>query len=159
MIRLKAFAKLNLSLDIRGRRPDGYHELDTIMQSIDLYDAVLIRKSDAIKVSFDAGDIDLRRNTALSAAEAFFSFTGISGGADISVQKRIPAQSGLGGSQAAWPGSTRLAATSTGRASIARTTNQPADAGGARSACRRIRSRDSDTGSSRARPGRRRPAW
>jgi len=100
MIRLKAYAKLNLSLDIRGKRPDGYHELDTIMQSIDLFDAVLVKKADALRVSFDAGDIDPRRNTALSAAEAFFSHTGIAGGADIAVQKRIPAQSGLGGASA-----------------------------------------------------------
>jgi len=100
MIRLKAFAKLNLSLDIRGRRPDGYHELDTIMQSIDLYDAVLIRKADVLQVSFDLADIDPRRNTVLSAAETFFAHTGIPCGADIVIQKRIPIQSGLGGASA-----------------------------------------------------------
>ena len=100
MIRLKAFAKLNLSLDIRGKRPDGYHELDTIMQSIDLFDAVLIKKADTLRVSFDSVDVDPLRNTALSAAETFFSYTSIPGGADISVQKRIPIQSGLGGASA-----------------------------------------------------------
>jgi len=100
MIRLKAYAKLNLSLDIRGKRPDGYHELDMIMQSIDLYDAVLIRKADTIRVSFDAVDIDPLRNTAVSAAKEFFAFIGIPGGADISVQKRIPTQSGMGGASA-----------------------------------------------------------
>ena len=100
MTRLKAFAKLNLSLDIRGKRPDGYHELDTIMQSIDLFDAVLIRKADTLKVRFDSVDVDPLRNTALSAVETFFSYTGIAGGADISVQKRIPVQSGMGGASA-----------------------------------------------------------
>jgi len=100
MIRLKAYAKLNLSLDIRGRRPDGYHELDTIMQSIDLFDAVLVKKADTIRAGFDAPDLDPLRNTAVSAAKEFFAFTGIPGGADISVQKRIPVQSGMGGASA-----------------------------------------------------------
>ena len=80
MIRLKAFAKLNLSLEVRGQRPDGYHELDTIMQSIDLYDIVMIKKADSIRVRFDADSINERRNTAYSAAEVFFSHTGIPGG-------------------------------------------------------------------------------
>ena len=100
MIRLKAYAKLNLSLDIRGKRPDGYHELDTIMQSIDLFDAVLIKKAEAVRAGFDTGDIDPLRNTAVSAAKEFFAFTGIQGGTDISVQKRIPVQSGMGGASA-----------------------------------------------------------
>lgn len=100
MIRLKAYAKLNLSLDIRGKRPDGYHELDMIMQSIDLYDKVLIKKADGIRAGFDTADLDPLRNTAVSAAQEFFTFTGISGGADITVQKRIPAQSGMGGASA-----------------------------------------------------------
>lgn len=100
MIRLKAFAKLNLSLAIRGRRADGYHELDTIMQSIDLHDTVTIEKSVTLRVRFDAGGIDELRNTAYAAAQAFFAHTGMPGGADISIQKRIPMESGLGGASA-----------------------------------------------------------
>lgn len=100
MIRLKAFAKLNLSLDVVGRRSDGYHELDTIMQSIDLFDIVSIEKADTLRVCFDADGIDRRSNTAFDAAKAFFAYTKIAGGADISVHKRIPAMSGLGGASA-----------------------------------------------------------
>jgi 4-diphosphocytidyl-2-C-methyl-D-erythritol kinase len=100
MIRLIAFAKLNLSLDVIGRRSDGYHELDTIMQSIDLYDTVSVEQADGIRVRFDAGGIDPWRNTAFSAAQAFFAYTKIPGGADIAIQKRIPAMSGLGGASA-----------------------------------------------------------
>lgn len=100
MIRLKAYAKLNLSLDIRGKRSDGYHELDSIMQSIDLYDTITIEKADALRVQMDMPGVDERRNTAYAAAEAFFAHTGISGGAHIAIQKRIPAQSGLGGASA-----------------------------------------------------------
>jgi 4-diphosphocytidyl-2-C-methyl-D-erythritol kinase len=100
MIRLKAYAKLNLSLDIRGKRSDGYHELDSIMQSIDLFDTVTIEKSDTLRVCFDTGGIDAQRNTAVAAAQAFFAHTGIQGGADIAVQKRIPVMSGMGGASA-----------------------------------------------------------
>ena len=100
MIRLKAYAKLNLSLDIRGKRSDGYHELDTIMQSIDLFDTVRIEKADALRVQMDMSGVDERLNTAYVAAEAFFLHTGISGGADIAIEKHIPAMSGLGGASA-----------------------------------------------------------
>lgn len=100
MIRLRAYAKLNLSLDIRGKRDDGYHELDTIMQSIDLFDTVEIEKASALRVRMDMPGVDERRNTAYAAAEAFLAHTGMPGGADIAIQKRIPAQSGLGGASA-----------------------------------------------------------
>ncbi len=100
MIRLKAYAKLNLSLDVRGRRSDGYHELDTIMQSISLYDIVTIQKSDSLYVRFDTTGIDPKHNTAYAAAQYFFAQTGIPSGADISIQKRIPAMSGMGGASA-----------------------------------------------------------
>ena len=99
MIRLKAYAKLNLSLDITGKRSDGYHELDGIMQSISLCDTVEIQKSDEISVLMDAGGIDMRRNTAYKAALAFQEQSGC-GGAAILVQKRIPAEAGLGGASA-----------------------------------------------------------
>ena len=99
MIRLKAYAKLNLSLDIRGKRPDGYHELDGIMQSISLHDTVTIEKADDISVEMDNGHVDMRRNTAYLAARAFAQQTGISG-ARIYIQKRIPSEAGLGGASA-----------------------------------------------------------
>jgi 4-diphosphocytidyl-2-C-methyl-D-erythritol kinase len=100
MIRLAAYAKLNLSLDIRGKRSDGYHELDTIMQSIDLCDEVTVERADALRVRFSAGGIDARNNTAYAAAEAFFAYTGLPGGAEISIQKNIPLMAGLGGASA-----------------------------------------------------------
>ena len=96
MIRLRCYAKLNLSLDITGKRPDGYHELDGIMQSISLSDTVEIKRADAITTSFDVPDVDPVGNTAYAAARAFFDHTGIAGGADIRVNKRIPRMSGLG---------------------------------------------------------------
>lgn len=100
MIRLKAFAKLNLSLDIRGKRSDGYHELDTLMQSIDLFDIVCIQKAKTLRVRFDPEGIDAHRNTASAAAETFFSYTGLAGGAEIRIEKNIPIMAGLGGASA-----------------------------------------------------------
>lgn len=100
MITLHAYAKLNLSLDITGKRPDGYHELDSIMQSVSLADVVTITRADGLSVSFDVPDVDAAANTACAAARAFFTRTGIAGGADIRIQKRIPRMAGLGGASA-----------------------------------------------------------
>lgn len=99
MINLKAYAKLNLSLAITGERSDGYHDLDMLMQSISLYDTVTIEKSDALSVHMDKSVVDLTRNTAYTAARLFFEHTGKEG-AHISIQKRIPVMSGLGGASA-----------------------------------------------------------
>lgn len=98
MIKLHAYAKLNLSLDITGKRADGYHELDTIMQSISLFDTVVIKKADCIRIHFD-NNVDSKKNTAFNALRLFMARTGVAG-ADISIKKRIPLMSGLGGASA-----------------------------------------------------------
>ncbi len=100
MITLKAYAKLNLSLDVTGKRADGYHELDSIMQTISLADTVEIDRADETTVVFDVPDVDAVKNTAYAAAQAFFTHTGIQGGTDIRIQKRIPRMSGMGGASA-----------------------------------------------------------
>jgi 4-diphosphocytidyl-2-C-methyl-D-erythritol kinase len=90
-----AYAKLNLALKITGRRPDGYHELDMVMQEITLCDRIRIEKSDVLRV--DASTPLPEDNTLAKAARVFFEYTKIRGGADIYVRKNIPAQAGLGG--------------------------------------------------------------
>ncbi len=100
MIKMSAYAKLNLSLDVTGRRDDGYHELDSIMQSISLADTVQISRADSLSVAFDVPGIDPQINTAHAAAQAFFAHTSIAAGADIRIQKRIPRMAGLGGASA-----------------------------------------------------------
>lgn len=99
MIKLNAYAKLNLSLDITGRRADGYHLLDTIMQTISLCDTITIHKADTIHVSMDKQCTDEKDNTAYKAACAFSDKIGISG-ARIHITKRIPVMAGLGGASA-----------------------------------------------------------
>lgn len=95
---IRANAKINLSLSVEGRRTDGYHNIDTVMQSVDLYDTVSIRKSS--RLSVDCKEIEGEKNIAFKAARLFFGETGISGGAEIAVEKRIPTEAGLGGGSA-----------------------------------------------------------
>ena len=97
---INAYAKLNLALEITGKRADGYHKLDTIMQSISLHDTVTISCAKNLSVTMDTGDVPEKDNTAYAAAMAFFNHIGKEGGAHISIQKRIPPQSGLGGASA-----------------------------------------------------------
>ena len=98
MITEKAYAKINLSLDITGKLPDGYHSLETVMQTVTLYDDVTVRKSGGISVS--CGELSGENNLAFKAAKAFFAHTGIAGGAEINITKRIPVCGGFGGGSA-----------------------------------------------------------
>ena len=98
-MKLKAYAKLNLALEVKGKRPDGYHELDTIMQSISLHDIISIEKSSSVSVNMDKAGVDEKNNTAYKAAILFSEYTE-SGGADIFIEKHIPSMAGLGGSSA-----------------------------------------------------------
>lgn len=97
-LKIKANAKINLSLSVLGRRNDGYHELDTVMQSISLYDRVYIDKSD--KITVECGEFGGEDNIAFKAAAAFFKASGINAGADIKIEKHIPSAAGMGGGSA-----------------------------------------------------------
>ena len=96
-----AYAKLNLALDILGRRPDGYHDMRMVMQSIDLADHVTLspRSEPGISVSTDLpylpkGD----GNIAAKAAARFFEATGLPfPGFDIDIFKQIPVCAGMAG--------------------------------------------------------------
>jgi len=99
-ITLLAFGKINLSLDIVGLREDGYHLMDMVMQSVSLADRVTIRRSDQISVTADSGISANECNTAFKAAKAFFEETDISGGCEITVEKQIPSEAGMGGGSA-----------------------------------------------------------
>lgn len=99
-----ANAKLNLYLDITGRRRDGYHTLETVMQSIDLADFVTVRLTEsggeiAVTCSNPLIPTD-RRNICHKAAVNYFAAIDGSGGAEIHIEKRIPHAAGLGGGSA-----------------------------------------------------------
>ena len=97
-IELAAKAKINLSLDITGIRENGYHELCMLMQSVELYDTVRLERDDMISVRTNLYYLPVnRQNIAYRIAERFFEKTGITGGARISITKRIPVAAGLAG--------------------------------------------------------------
>lgn len=102
-ITLKAYAKINLYLDVTGRRSDGYHLLETVMHTISLHDTVTITKGgDGIVVSCSDPSIPCNeKNIAFRCASAFFEKTGIKNtGISIAIDKLIPSQAGMGGGSA-----------------------------------------------------------
>lgn len=97
----KAYAKLNISLDVRGLLPNGYHEMSMVMQSVSLCDDVLLRLNDSGSVSMETNFGFLpcdEGNIAHRAAKLFFSRASLEDtGVDIRLEKRIPVCAGLGG--------------------------------------------------------------
>ena len=98
-----AYAKINLSLDITGRREDGYHRVDMVMQSVSLCDRVRVTLNDTGEVILKCSKPHIPcdgRNTAYKAAQYYFDATGVPFGADIYIEKHIPDQAGMGGGSA-----------------------------------------------------------
>ncbi len=92
-------AKLNLFLHVTGRRPDGYHELQTLFQLIDLSDTVSLSVTDDGRIERPAGPagVDPDSDLTVRAARALQAATGCRVGASIRIAKRIPMGGGLGG--------------------------------------------------------------
>lgn len=108
---LKGRAKINLTLDVVGKRENGYHDLEMIMQTINLYDTIYIRKTKVTGVRLKSNYSWLptnEKNIAYKAAQLFFNEADINGGVAIEITKRIPVAAGLAG------GSTDAAATLVG---------------------------------------------
>ncbi len=103
-VKVKAYAKINLMLDIVNRRNDGYHDLFMIMQSVSVYDTITVteNKSKSISITCNIDDIPLNnKNIAWKAAEAFFEATKKKNkGINIDIVKRIPHAAGLAGGSA-----------------------------------------------------------
>jgi len=98
---LQARAKVNLLLDVLGRREDGYHELSTVMQSVALNDTLEFRPAACLRVTVDHPDLPAgTANLAGRAAAALAAACGRNCGADIRITKRIPVAAGLGGGSA-----------------------------------------------------------
>ena len=106
MLTVLAHAKINYTLDILGRRDDGYHELETVMQSIHLHDKLVIEPSDHISLALDSQHgIGLwlptdQRNDIIRAATLLQQYAGVKQGAHFHMTKYIPVQAGLGGGSA-----------------------------------------------------------
>ena len=101
---LNAKAKINLYLDVTGKRADGYHLLETVMHTVSLCDTVTLTKTGRSGIEISCSDPLIpcnEKNIAYKCAAAFFDKTGISGGGvGIDIIKRIPSQAGMGGGSA-----------------------------------------------------------
>ena len=98
-MKMKAYAKVNISLDIVGKRDDGYHLLRMIMQNIDLYDEIIVEKNNKdiiIECNKNYVPTD-SRNLAYKAAIAFKERYNIAEGVKIKIFKNIPVSAGLAG--------------------------------------------------------------
>ena len=102
-VRLPAFAKINLRLDILGKRPDGFHELRTIFQTISLHDELRLRRSPRHGISLTVhGNATLsqepvRKNLVYRAIETLQHELKVRSGVEVELRKKIPAGGGLGG--------------------------------------------------------------
>lgn len=95
----KSYAKINLTLDVLGTLPNGYHQVAMVMQSLSLFDLIIVDKQKSgIKISCNVRGLPHdKQNIAYKAADLFFTKTGISGGAKILIHKNIPIAAGLAG--------------------------------------------------------------
>lgn len=103
-VTVEAAAKINLLLDIRGRLANGYHDLYMIMQSVSLFDRVIVEQTNSEGIVLTCSEKNIpcdERNTAYKAAKQFFRFTGIeNSGIRIHIEKHIPHEAGLAGGSA-----------------------------------------------------------
>jgi 4-diphosphocytidyl-2-C-methyl-D-erythritol kinase len=105
---LKAYAKINLTLEVLAKRPDGYHEISTILQTVSLADTLTFEQSKTLDFRCDVPNLQSHDNLVLKAARLLQETTGSNKGAIINLTKRIPIAAGLGS------GSTDAAATLVG---------------------------------------------
>lgn len=98
-MKIKAYGKVNISLDVVGKREDGYHLLSMIMQNIDLYDEIEVEKQQCgITLECNKSYVPVdNRNLAYKAAEIFKERYDIVDGVKINIEKNIPVSAGLAG--------------------------------------------------------------
>ena len=102
IVTFKAHAKINWSLSVTGKRDDGYHELDMLLQSVTMHDfiTVSIQRSKGIDLLCSRPLGDIENNLAFKAANAFFQHTEILPDCRIYLHKYIPVCAGMGGGSA-----------------------------------------------------------
>ena len=96
----RAYAKINLGLDVLRRRPDGYHEVKMVMQTVDIYDDLFLEKTEkpGVELQIEGSELTAGKdNLICRAAELFMEEKGIAGGVKIRLVKRIPIAAGMAG--------------------------------------------------------------
>ncbi|MBI3969191.1 MAG: 4-(cytidine 5'-diphospho)-2-C-methyl-D-erythritol kinase [Chloroflexi bacterium] len=94
---LQAPAKINLTLEVLGRRPDGYHEIRSVLHALELHDTLRARSARALRLTCSAPHLVTADNLVLVAARRLQERVGVDPGAEIHLTKRIPESAGLGG--------------------------------------------------------------
>ena len=102
-IKVRAYAKLNLFLDITGRLPSGRHSLNIATQSVDIYDdiTVSVMSTDSFDCRITCNNPDIpcdEKNIVWKAAKAFFDATGLAAEIAVDIEKHVPLMGGMGGS-------------------------------------------------------------
>src|SRR4030042_3844503 len=105
MISLQAYAKINLTLEVLSKRPDGYHEIASVLQAISLADTLTFEPAETLDLNCNVPELQTGDNLVLKAARLLKEISGYKKGARINLTKRIPLAAGLGS------GSTDAAAT------------------------------------------------
>ena len=96
----KAPAKINLSLDVVSKREDGYHNIESVFQTVSLYDIIEVEVSQGNNISIFSDNADMpkdKRNIMWKCAEKILDYAGVKADIKIHIQKNIPSQAGLGG--------------------------------------------------------------
>ena len=97
MLTIQAPAKLNLTLEVLGKRRDGYHEIRSVIQTINLCDDITFRSSQVVTVKSDMPEWAPEKSLVMKAVSLLRETTGCPEGAAIEISKRIPLVAGLGG--------------------------------------------------------------
>ena len=97
MFTLHAPAKINWFLSVLGKRDDGYHEIRSLMQCVDVYDTLLFEENDTLEVISDLKDLPVEQNLVYRAAMLMQTIAGGKKGARITLKKEIPLAGGMGG--------------------------------------------------------------
>ena len=100
LVELHSYAKINLALSINYKRPDGYHDISSIMQEVDLYDILEIQKNHSNTINITSRGIQVpedESNLCYIATKIFCDYYDIQEGVDITITKNIPVGAGLGG--------------------------------------------------------------
>lgn len=97
---IKAYAKINLTLDITGLRSDGYHAISSVMVPVSLADNITIEKSERFSFQCNLPSLCTEDNLCVRSAKAFFQRSGVQSSASVYLEKNIPFPAGLGGGSA-----------------------------------------------------------
>ncbi len=97
MLNVRAYAKINLTLDILGKREDGYHDIASVIQTIDVSDKLSFVSSSDIHVECNTSAIEIKDNLVFRAIETLKRYSGSQEGVWVYLEKNIPMSSGLGG--------------------------------------------------------------